>query len=84
MIGENIRKNSVVRKSRGGGGGEIIKLHFLGLDHGKLHYLINAVCVLDITGEKVSYHQQDATGMQKEIWLSVFRKLWALSQYLLK
>lgn len=62
--------------------GKKVKLHFLGLDHGKLHYLINAVCVLDITGEKVSYHQQDAQGMQKEIWLRVFRKLWGLSQYL--
>jgi len=59
-----------------------VQLHFLGLDHGKLRYLINAVCILDVTREKVSYHQQDAKGMQKEIWLLVFRKLWVPSQYL--
>lgn len=39
--------------------------------------------ILDIIREKMSYHQQDAKGMQKEIWLSVFRKQWVLSQYLL-
>lgn len=41
-VGETIRKKSVVKREAKREGKEV-KAHFLGPDHGKLHYLINAV-----------------------------------------